>query len=261
LTAAEQEVDLRKPIIAGNWKMNLLPVQGASLVTDIWNDIQGYDEVDAVVCPPFVDIPEVSRVIHSASMTIGLGAQNMHWEDSGAFTGEVSPEMLLDLGVSYVIIGHSERRQLFGETDQGVNRKVASAIDHGLIPIMCCGETLKQREAGQTEDIVTSQVKCGLFEIDRDRAAKVIIAYEPIWAIGTGVAATSADADEVCGIIRRTIGELYDPQSADAKRIQYGGSVSPKNVDELMSMPNVDGALVGGASLKPADFARLVRFT
>ena len=250
---------IRKKIVAGNWKMNKSLAEARDLTDGIKDELEDVMDVDVVLCPPFTVLRTVGEIV--SDTPIRLGAQNMHWEDSGAFTGEVSPEMLLDLGVSYVIIGHSERRQLFGETDQGVNRKVASAIDHGLIPIMCCGETLKQREAGQTEDIVTSQVKCGLFEIDRDRAAKVIIAYEPIWAIGTGVAATSADADEVCGIIRRTIGELYDPQSADAKRIQYGGSVSPKNVDELMSMPNVDGALVGGASLKPADFARLVRFT
>jgi triosephosphate isomerase (TIM) len=160
-----------------------------------------------------------------------------------------------------VIIGHSERRQLFGETDQGVNRKVGSAIEHGLIPIMCCGETLNQREAGETENVVTSQVKRGFFEIDRGAAEKAIIAYEPIWAIGTGKAATSQDADDVCGLIRKTMAELYDEELAEAKRIQYGGSVGPKNVDELMAMPNIDGALVGGASLKPADFARLIRFS
>jgi triosephosphate isomerase len=252
---------LRKPIIAGNWKMNLLPDQAVKLVSDIWTEIAGYQAVDAVVCPPFVDIPAVAGAMKDVAMTIGLGAQNMHWEESGAYTGEISPTMLLDLGVSYVIIGHSERRQLFGETDQGVNRKVASAIDHGLTPIMCCGETLKQREAGETENVVTGQVKCGLFEIDRERAGKVVIAYEPIWAIGTGRAATSADADEVCGIVRRTAAELYDDEFAEATRVQYGGSVSPSNVDELMSMPNIDGALVGGASLKPGDFARLIRFS
>lgn len=252
---------MRKPVIAGNWKMNLLPGQGVTLVNDLWREIAGVDSVDAVVCPPFIDIPAVSGAIAEGGMTLGLGAQNMHWEDSGAFTGEVSPAMLLDLGVSYVIIGHSERRQLFGETDQGVNRKVASAIDHGLIPIMCCGETLKQREAGETENVVTNQVKCGLFELEREKAEQVIIAYEPVWAIGTGKAATSADADEVCGIIRETVAGLYDEATADSKRIQYGGSVSPSNVDELMSMPNIDGALVGGASLKPADFARLIKFS
>lgn len=252
---------MRKPIIAGNWKMNLLPEEGARLVADLSREIEGYDAVDVVVCPPFVDLPAVAGAIAECPAEIGLGAQNMHWEEKGAFTGEVSPVMLVEMGVSYVIIGHSERRQLFGETDQGVNRKVASAIEHGLTPIMCCGETLKQREAQETENVVTNQVKCGLFEIDAARAAKVIIAYEPIWAIGTGVAATSQDADEVCGIIRRTIAELFDDATAEAKRIQYGGSVSPSNVDELMSMPNIDGALVGGASLKAADFARLVRFT
>ncbi len=160
-----------------------------------------------------------------------------------------------------MIIGHSERRQLFGETDQGVNRKVARAIECGLVPIMCCGETLQQREAGQTENVVTNQVKRGFFEIDGQRALEVIVAYEPIWAIGTGKAATSEDADDVCGIIRRTIEELFDGRTAESKRILYGGSVNPSNIDELMSMPNIDGALVGGASLKSADFARLIKFT
>jgi triosephosphate isomerase len=252
---------LRKPIIAGNWKMNLGPAEAVELVNGLWSQIEGYDEVEAVVCPPFVDLPAVSSAIEAAGMTLGLGAQNMHWEESGAYTGEVSPAMLLGLGVGYVIIGHSERRQLFGETDQGVNRKVASAIAHGLTPIMCCGETLKQREAGETGNIVTNQVKCGLFELGRAEALKVVIAYEPIWAIGTGMAATSADADEVCGLIRGILEEIYDGDASASMRIQYGGSVSPSNVDELMSMPNIDGALVGGASLKAADFARLVRFT
>ena len=252
---------MRKPIIAGNWKMNLTPEQGAELVLGIWGEIAGYDAVDAVVCPPFVDIPAVALEIEKASMTIGLGAQNMHWEASGAYTGEVSPDMLLALGVGYVIIGHSERRQLFGETDQGVNRKVASAIEKGLTPIMCCGETLKQREEGQTESVVTNQVKCGFFEIPPEKAAKAVIAYEPIWAIGTGMAATPGDADEVCGLVRKTVGELYGEEFASSTRIQYGGSVSPSNVDELMGMPNIDGALVGGASLKAQDFSRLVKFS
>lgn len=252
---------MRKPVIAGNWKMNMLPEQAVALVGDLWKEIEGYDAVDAVVCPPFVDIPAVSAAIRDGGMALGLGAQNMHWEESGAYTGEVSPTMLIDLDVGYVIIGHSERRQLFGETDQGVNRKVKSAIAHGLTAIMCCGETLKQREAGETGNIVSNQVKRGLFEIDGAEASKVIIAYEPIWAIGTGKAATSADADEVCGLVRETVAEVYDQGLADGLRIQYGGSVSPSNVDELMSMPNIDGALVGGASLKAGDFARLVRFS
>jgi len=254
------EAALRKPVIAGNWKMNLTSSQAVALVNDLYKEIDGYDAVDAVVCPPFVDIPAVASAIRDGDMKLGLGAQNMHWEESGAYTGEVSPTMLLDFGVQYVIIGHSERRQLFGETDQGVNRKVSSAIAHGLTPIMCCGETLKQREAGETGNIVTNQVKCGLFEIPNAEASHVIIAYEPIWAIGTGMAATSEDADEVCSLIRETVADIYDRGLADGLRIQYGGSVSPSNVDELMSMPNIDGALVGGASLKPGDFARLVRF-
>lgn len=252
---------MRKPIIAGNWKMNKIPSEAAALVREIWSRIEGYDAVDAVVCPPFVDIPAVSTAMKEDGIAIGLGAQNMHFEDAGAYTGEVSPAMLLSLDVGYVIIGHSERRQLFGETDQGVNRKVISAIDHGLTPIMCCGETLKQREAGETENVVTNQVKCGFFELPPEKASKVVVAYEPIWAIGTGKAATASDADEVCGIVRRTVAELYDPALAEGTRIQYGGSVSPSNVDELMAMPNIDGALVGGASLDADGFARLVRFS
>jgi triosephosphate isomerase (TIM) len=254
-------VAVRKPVIAGNWKMNLLPAEGAALVEALWKEIAGQDRVEAVVCPPFVDIPAVASAIEGGGFEIGLGAQNMHWEESGAFTGEISPTMLIDLGVSFVIIGHSERRQLLGETDQGVNRKVGSAIAHGLTPIMCCGETLSQRDGGETENVVTSQVKRAFFEIERSAADKAIIAYEPIWAIGTGKAATSQDADDVCGLIRKTMAELYDDELAEAKRIQYGGSVSPKNIDELMAMPNIDGALVGGASLKPADFARLINFS
>lgn len=253
---------MRKPIIAGNWKMNMLPAeQAVALVRGIWSEISGYAEAEAVVCPPFVDIPAVSEAMKSTGMDMGLGAQNMHWEESGAFTGEVSPTMLLDLGVTHVIIGHSERRQFFGETDQGVNRKVRSALEHGLVPIMCCGESLKQREAGETANVVTNQVKCGLFELDAAQVAGVVIAYEPIWAIGTGKAATAADADEVCAIIRELLSADFGKATADAVRIQYGGSVTPDNVSELMGMPNVDGALVGGASLKPAVFSRIVRFS
>lgn len=250
---------MRKPIIAGNWKMNMLQAEAVVLVEALWAELEGYEEVETVVCPPFVDIPAVRSAMSSGGIRLGLGAQNMHWEESGACTGEISPKMLLDHGVTHVIIGHSERRQFFGESDQGVNRKVRSAQEHGIVPIMCCGESLKQRESGETEEIVTGQVKCGLFELDAGNASGVVIAYEPIWAIGTGRAATAEDADQVCGIIRRTLLELYDAQVADAVRIQYGGSVTPDNVSELMSMPNVDGALVGGASLKAEMFARIVR--
>jgi triosephosphate isomerase (TIM) len=252
---------LRKPIIAGNWKMNILPAQAAELVNGLWKEIGGFEEVEVVVCPPFTDIEQVSRAIKDGSMSIGLGAQNMHWEESGAFTGEVSPAMLLDLDVTHVIIGHSERRQFFGETDQGVNRKVKSALEHGLVPIMCCGESLKQREAGETETVVTNQVKCGLFELDGTKVSKVVIAYEPIWAIGTGKAATADDAEEVCAIIRATLNDDYDTGVADSVKIQYGGSVTPDNIAEFMAEQDIDGALVGGASLKPDVFARIVRFS
>jgi len=252
---------LRKPIIAGNWKMNLLPAEGVDLVLALWEKIKGQDAVEAVVCPPYVDIVTVADAIRSFSMDIGLGAQNMHWEDKGAFTGEISPPMLLDLGVKYVIIGHSERRQFFGETDQGVNRKVRSAFEHGLVPIMCVGESLKQREAGEASNIVSDQVKRGLFEIDAKYIPGLVVAYEPIWAIGTGKAATSDDAQSMNALVRETIVGLYGKDAADAVRVQYGGSVNPENVAELMDMPDIDGALVGGASLKPEDFAALVRYS
>lgn len=252
---------MRKPIIAGNWKMNMLQAEAVVLVEALWADLVDFEEVEVVVCPPFVDIPAVRSAMNSGGITLGLGAQNMHWEEAGAYTGEVSPGMLLDHGVTHVIIGHSERRQFFGESDQGVNRKVKSALEHGIVPIMCCGESLKKRESGDTEGVVTGQVKCGLFELEASSVSRVVIAYEPIWAIGTGRATTAEDADRVCGIIRRTLLELYNEQLADAVRIQYGGSVTPENVSELMSMPNVDGALVGGASLKAEMFARIVRFS
>lgn len=252
---------MRRPIIAGNWKMNMLPSEAVVLVEGIWAELTGYQDVEAVVCPPFVDLPAVAEAIRSGGMAIGLGAQNMHWEEAGAYTGEVSPLMLLKLGVTHVIVGHSERRQFFGETDQGVNRKVKSALARGLVPIMCCGESLKQREAGETENVVTNQVKCGLFELEAGQVRDVVIAYEPIWAIGTGKAATAADAEEVCGLIRGTVVSGFDEETAEAVRIQYGGSVTPENVSELMGMPNIDGALVGGASLKPGVFARIVRYS
>ncbi|MBU1671466.1 MAG: triose-phosphate isomerase [Actinobacteria bacterium] len=252
---------MRKPVIAGNWKMNKLVGEASELVAGLWEEISGQDAVEAVVCPPFVDLPSVGRLISERGMTLGLGAQNMHWEESGAFTGEVSPGMLTDLGVTHVIIGHSERRQLFGETDQGVNRKVTSAFEHGLQPIMCCGETLKQRESGQTEDVVSGQVKCGLFELPAEWVSGLVIAYEPIWAIGTGVAASTADAQEVCGYIRGLVAAEYDTGVAESVRIQYGGSVTPENISELMAMDDIDGALVGGASLKADVFSRIVMFS
>lgn len=251
---------MRKPIIAGNWKMNVLPSQAARLVEDLWNLVEGYSEVEVVVCPPSVDIPAVSRVISEKGMDIGLGAQDMHWAESGAYTGEVSASMLIDLGVSYVVTGHSERRQLFNETDQGVNRKVTFALQKGLRPIMCVGETLKERENGQTEEKVTNQVKCGLFELDSEAAASVTVAYEPIWAIGTGKAATPEDAEQVVKLIREVLSEEFGAECSQKVRIQYGGSVKPDNIADFMAKEDIDGALVGGASLKADDFARIVKY-
>lgn len=252
---------MRKPIIAGNWKMNKLPGEAVELVDALWKELQGYEEAETVVCPPFIDIPNVAGAMTAAGIDFGLGAQNMHWEDSGAYTGEVSPVMLLEYCVTHVIIGHSERRQLFGETDQGVNRKVKAALAHGLVPVMCCGETLKQREAGETENVVVSQVERGLFELEASQLSTLVVAYEPIWAIGTGRAATSDDAQAVCSVIRKKLGDLFGPETSDMVRIQYGGSVTPENISELMGMPDIDGALVGGASLKAEAFSRIVRFS
>ncbi|MBN1288664.1 MAG: triose-phosphate isomerase [Actinobacteria bacterium] len=252
---------MRKPVIAGNWKMNMTPEEGVVLVEGIWDLVSGQEQAEVVVCPPFVDIPAVSESIRTKSMEIGLGAQNMYWEETGAFTGEVSPSMLLKLNVTHVIIGHSERRQFFGESDQGVNRKVKSAIDHGIVPIMCVGESLKQREAGEMQDVVTSQVKCGLFELEERETDSIIIAYEPIWAIGTGVAATVTDAEEAISLVRKTVGDVLGTDAAEIIRILYGGSVKPENISEFISTDNVDGALVGGASLKPESFAGIVRFS
>lgn len=252
---------MRKPIIAGNWKMNLGPEASVELVEVLERLLDDTGDVEVVVCPPFVDIPAVSKTIVTAGGKVGLGAQNMHWEESGAYTGEISPLMLLELDVTHVIVGHSERRQLFGETDQGVNRKVISALQHELVPIMCVGETLKQRESGQTDEVVGNQVRCGLFEIDRDLVDSVVIAYEPIWAIGTGKAALPQDAQEVTAFIRKIIADDLGSDAAGAVRIQYGGSVKPDNVSLFMEMPDVDGALVGGASLKAEDFSQIVRHT
>ena len=252
---------MRKPIIAGNWKMNLLPDQAVALVESLWELTADQDGVEIVVCPPFLDIPAVSEAIKRGDIKIGLAAQNMHWEDSGAFTGEVSPNMLLASGVTHVIIGHSERRQFFGETDQGVNRKVRSALDHGLVPIMCVGESSKQREAGKTENVVVKQVERGLLEVDAALANALVIAYEPVWAIGTGKAATVGDAEVVVRMIRRTVSGALNADIADTIRILYGGSVNPENISAFMAKPDIDGALVGGASLKSEDFSRIVRFS
>lgn len=250
---------MRKPLIAGNWKMNLLPSDGKTLVLSLWEELSDYEGAEVVVCPPYTAIPALAELFASTGIRFGLGAQNMHWENSGAYTGEISPPMLVNMGVSHVILGHSERRQLFGEYDQGVNRKVKAALENGIAPILCCGETLKQRQAGEMENVVSNQVRCGLFELPAERVEKIVVAYEPIWAIGTGVAATAEDAAEVCSLIRNLLHDEYGSDTAETVRILYGGSVTPDNISGLMSKENIDGALVGGASLKADDFQRIVR--
>ncbi|SFQ01211.1 triose-phosphate isomerase [Caldicoprobacter faecalis] len=248
---------MRKPIIAGNWKMHKTPSQTVSLINELKPLVKDA-QVEVVVCPPFVCLPAAKEAL--AGSNIKLGAQNMHWEEQGAFTGEVAPGMLKELGVEYVIIGHSERRQYFGETDEMVNKKVLSAVAHNLIPIICVGETLEQREQGSTEQVVDRQTRAALKGLSPEVADRVVIAYEPIWAIGTGKTASSDDANEVIGYIRKVVGEVLGSQAAQQMRILYGGSVKPENAAELMQMPEIDGGLVGGASLKAQDFAKIVKY-
>jgi triosephosphate isomerase len=247
---------MRRPILAGNWKMNMTVAQATDFVRDIrrgLNDIKG---ADRVLCPPFTALAPVKDLLSATQ--IGLGAQNMHWEEKGAYTGEVAPGMLKEL-CQYVILGHSERRAYFGETDEGVNRKIKAALAHGLIPIVCVGETEAEYDSGQTEQVVSGQVRGCLAGLADDQVTGLVLAYEPVWAIGTGKAATAAGAGAVIGLtIRGTIARLYDEAVAQAVRAQYGGSVKPANVAEFMAHPDIDGALVGGASLKP-DFVELVR--
>lgn len=248
---------MRRPIIAGNWKMNMTPSEGVALVNEL-KPLVANAKCEVVVCPPFVDIAAVGAAL--AGSNIALGAQNMHFESKGAYTGEVSAAMLLELGVKYVIIGHSERREYFAETDETVNKKVAVALQNGLIPIMCCGETLAQRESGVTNEFVSGQVKAGLAGLSSEQVKNVVIAYEPIWAIGTGKTASSEEADKTIAVIRAAVAQCFSQEVADAVRIQYGGSMNPKNVSELMSMTNIDGGLIGGASLKAEDFSKVVNF-
>jgi len=250
---------MRTPIIAGNWKMNKTIAEAVELVEAMKAPLAEIAGVEKVVCPPFVCLSAVKAAIGDAE--IGLGAQNVYFEEKGAYTGEIAPGMLEGL-VRYVIIGHSERRQYFGETDEGVNKKIKAAQAHGLIPIVCVGETLELRRAGRTDSWVRDQVVAALNGLNGKQVCSLVIAYEPIWAIGTGVAATPADAQQVIGeVVRPTIARLYGDEVAQAIRIQYGGSVSPGNALELMRLPDVDGALVGGASLKAADFVEIVRQT
>jgi len=247
---------MRKRVLAGNWKMNKTVAEAVALVKAMKDELCRLDSVDRVLCPPFMAIPDVARLV--AGTGLGVGAQNMYWKDAGAFTGEISPLMVKEF-CSYVIIGHSERREHFGESDESVNLKLKAALAHGLTPIVCVGETLALRQEGRTESWVARQVKAALAGLNADQVANVIIAYEPIWAIGTGLPATAEEAQRVCKeVVRATVAELYGPSVAQAIRIQYGGSVTPANAPELMAQPDIDGALVGGASLKAADFVAIV---
>src|SRR5574341_322796 len=248
----------RRPIIAGNWKMNKTAAEARDLATKLAPLVSGVKDRDIVLAPPFTALQSVGEAIKGTNMA--LAAQNLHWEDKGAFTGEISAEMLLDLGCKYVIIGHSERRQYFGETDETVNKKVKQALKKGLLPILCVGETLTEREAGRLTEVIGRQVTGGLKDIAAEDMKKVVIAYEPVWAIGTGKTATPEQANEVHALIRKTVKSLYTTEIAEGVRIQYGGSVTPENVSSLMTKPDIDGALVGGASLKPESFAALVKF-
>ncbi len=248
----------RRPIIAGNWKMNKTAVEARDLATKLVPLISRVKDREVVLAPPFTALSAVAESIKGTS--IALSAQNLFWEDKGAFTGEISAEMLLDLGCKYVIIGHSERRQYFGETDETVNKKVRQALHKGLLPIVCVGELLSEREAGKANEVIERQVTGGLKGVAATEMQKVVIAYEPVWAIGTGKTATPDQANEIHAYIRQKVKSLYSAEVAEALRIQYGGSVTPENVSALMAMPDIDGALVGGASLKPESFAALVNF-
>ncbi|SCG83011.1 triosephosphate isomerase [Proteiniborus sp. DW1] len=247
---------MRTPIIAGNWKMNKTIDEAIQLVNDIKNNLK--EEVEVVVCVPFTALNEVKKIISGTKLK--LGAQNMHWEESGAFTGEISPLMLKEIGVDYVIIGHSERRQYFNETDETVNKKIKSALKHNIIPIVCVGEALEQREDNIEKEVVKSQVLKAFEDISAEDMVKIVIAYEPIWAIGTGKTATKEEANDMISFIRTTIMDKYDRGVSDKVRIQYGGSVKPNNITEIMNQSDIDGALVGGASLKPEEFIKLISF-
>jgi len=248
---------MRKPFIAGNWKMNMNTASAVSLASGLAKALEGVDSVDVAVCPPFVYLQAVAAALSASN--IALGSQNVYFEENGAFTGEISCDMLRDVCCTYAIIGHSERRHVMGETDALINKKISAAINSGLLPIFCVGELLEERKAGTTNDVVARQVKKGLEGICEERIQAVTIAYEPVWAIGTGLTATPEQAQEVHAMIRGLLTDMYGKDIAQSLRIQYGGSAKPSNTAELMSQPDVDGLLVGGASLKVEDFAAMVK--
>ena len=247
---------MRKPFIAGNWKMNTNSANAVALAAGLAEKLDSIDTVDVAVCPPFVYLQSVASALSASN--IAVGAQNVYFEGNGAFTGEISCEMLKDTSCTYVIIGHSERRHVIGETDELINKKIIAAINSGLLPIFCVGELLEERQAEKTNEVVAEQIKKGLAGLCQERVQAVTIAYEPVWAIGTGLTATPDQAQQVHGMIRGLLAELYNEDIAQKIRIQYGGSAKPSNTAELMAQPDVDGLLVGGASLKVEDFAAMV---
>jgi len=255
-TISGKDISMRKKIIAGNWKMNKTPSEAVKLIEEL-KPLVVTNDADVVFCVPAISL--IPAVEAAKGTNIAIGAENMFYEESGAYTGEIAPNMLTDIGVKYVIIGHSERREYFAETDETVNKKVLKAFEHGITPIICCGESLKQREQGITIDWIRMQIKIAFLNVTAEQAKTAVIAYEPIWAIGTGKVATTEQAEEVCAAIRVCIGEIYDQATAEAIRIQYGGSVSAASAPELFAQANIDGGLVGGASLK-ADFGKIVNY-
>lgn len=249
---------MRKPIIAGNWKMNKTGKEAEELIKELIPLVKDA-KCEVAICVPYTDLK--IAVDLTKNTNIKVGAENVHWAESGAFTGEISANMLKEIGVEYVIIGHSERRQYFGETDETVNKRVLKALESGLKPIICVGETLAEKESGKTEEVVIRQTKEAFKNVSKDDLENIVIAYEPVWAIGTGKTATSEDANNTIKVIRNTMAELYCKNCAeDIVRIQYGGSMNPKNVSELMAMPEIDGGLIGGASLKAEDFSKVVNY-
>ena len=248
---------MRKAIIAGNWKMNKTPEEAVQVINELKPLVKDAT-CDVVICPTFVCLDAAIKAAEGSN--IKIGAQNMHFEESGAFTGEVAPGMLEAMGVDYVILGHSERREYFNETDEALNKKVKKAFEHNLTPILCCGETLEQREAGVTNDFIACQIKVDMAGLTNEQAKQVVIAYEPIWAIGTGKTATKEQANETISAIRKDVEGLYGKEVADEVRIQYGGSVKPNTIKDQMAMSDIDGALVGGASLVAADFSQIVNY-
>ncbi|WP_210365302.1 triose-phosphate isomerase [Bacillus sp. REN3] len=247
---------MRKPIIAGNWKMHKTLPEAKAFIEEVAGSVPSKDQVESVVCAPALFLGQLTEL--AGNSDLGIGAQNMHFEESGAFTGEISPKALEDIGAKYVIIGHSERREMFNETDETVNKKTLTAFKYNLTPIVCCGETLQQRENGETNEFVGGQIKAALDGLTENQVRQTVIAYEPIWAIGTGKSSTAEDANETCAHIRKVIAEQFSQETADAVRIQYGGSVKPGNIKEYLSQQDIDGALVGGASLEADSFLKLL---